>query len=216
MAKYRLCLFDYNGTLQDDLHYIYECGPQRIFRQFGLPCPTIDEYRNEVSGDFMKSFYWPRGIPAHVTAEDLNAIMKQAMKERGEPAKLFPDAAAAVRGVWHAGCRSVLVSAYDAAKLAEGVARHGLTPYFDEVIGDVRDKAAVFRGVMARHGVTPGSAAAVGDMVEDAVAAAAAGATPFICPRGFHGPERIAAARGQVPEIVVIDSLSDLLAHLAG
>jgi len=210
LKRFELCIFDYNGTLQDDLHYIYECGPCRIFEKFGLPCPGIDEYRNQVSADFMKTFYWPHGIPSEVTAADLNAIMKQAMKERGEPARLFPDALDAVRAVSASGCRCVLVSAYDSAKLNEAVARHGLAPYFDRIVGDARDKAADFTRLAAEYGVPPALTAAVGDMVEDAFAAAKAGAVPLICPRGFHSRERVDAVREDVPTMIVIDDLASL------
>jgi len=216
MAKYQLCLFDYNGTLQDDLHYIYECGPQRIFGRFGLPCPSIDEYRNQVSADFMKSFYWPHGIPADVTAEELNAIMKQAMKERGEPAKLFDDALTTVQAAADLGCLCVLVSAYDSAKLNEAVRRHGFEPYFRLVVGDARDKAKEFGELMRKFGAAPAETAAIGDMVEDASSAAAAGARPFLCPRGFHARDKIEAAQRDLPSIVVIDRLADLIPHLAG
>lgn len=216
MKRFRLCLFDYNGTLQDDLHYIYECGPRRIFEKFGLPCPGIDEYRNQVSADFMKTFYWPHGIPPQVTAEDLNAIMKQAMKERGEPARLFPDALDAVRAVSSAGCRCALVSAYDSAKLNEALARHGLTPFFERIVGDARDKAADFRRLMDVFGAGPEETAAVGDMVEDAEASGRAGVTPFICPRGFHTRERIEAVRSAQPAVIIIDTLADLAAYFTG
>jgi phosphoglycolate phosphatase-like HAD superfamily hydrolase len=216
LKRFRLCLFDYNGTLQDDLHYIYECGPRRIFEKFGLPCPGIDEYRNQVSADFMRTFYWPHGIPPQVTAEDLNAIMKQAMKERGEPARLFPDALDAVRAVSAAGCRCVLVSAYDSAKLNEAVARHGLAPFFERIVGDARDKAADFRRLMDEFGARPEETAAVGDMVEDAEASGRAGVTPFLCPRGFHTRERIEAAKLDQPTIVIVETLADLTAHFTG
>ncbi len=215
MSRFDLCIFDFNGTLQDDLRYIYECGPQRIFAEFGLPCPSLDQYRNEVSADFMNSFYWPHGIPREVTDKDLDAIMKKAMKEPGRrPARLFPDALVALEAVAASGCQTVLVSAYDSAKLAEGVARHGLTRFFTRVRSEIRDKAPEFIRLMDEFGAAPGRTCAVGDQVEDAVASAKAGITPFICPRGFHNRGRIESACRDCGSLVIIDDLAALAGHL--
>ncbi len=209
-----LCLFDWNGTLQDDMHHIYECGVQRIFRHFGLPCPTLDTYRNEVGADFMKTFYWPHGIPAGVTADDLNQIMRAGFKEKGTPAPVFPDALETVRACVGYGHRCMLVSAYDSGKLAEAVERNGFSGLFCHVQGDVRDKAQCFFRLISEVGAMRELAAVIGDTVDDAEAARLVGAAAFICPRGFHTRERIVEAGKTNPHIVVIDTLSDLLPNL--
>lgn len=204
-----LCLFDWNGTLQDDLHHIYECGVQRIFRHFGLQCPTIDQYRHECTHDFMASFYWPHGISKDVTAADLNAIMGEGFKAKGAPAGLFPDAAGIVRTLHLRGYQLMLVSGYDSSKLAAAVERSGLGPCFDHVVGDVRDKPAALRDCIERANDFS-RLAKIGDTVEDLLAAHEVGATPYICPRGFHPRERIEAARTQAPSLVLIENLEEL------
>lgn len=211
MKTYSLVIFDWNGTLQDDLHHIYECGVQRIFRHFGLPCPTLDEYRHEVAADFMSSFYWPRGIPADKTAEDLNAIMAEGFKEKGAPPGMFPDALMTVEALHDRGYPLVLASGYDSSKLGAAVDRNGFRRYFPRVIGNVLDKPKVFAELIAEAGVTGDAVAVIGDTVEDVKGAVAVGATPFICPRGFHPIERIEETRADAPSLVIVDSLADLL-----
>jgi phosphoglycolate phosphatase-like HAD superfamily hydrolase len=214
MADYGLFLFDWNGTIQDDLECLYTWGVQRIFRQFGLPCPTMDQYRNEVTGNFLV-FYQSYGIPADVTAEALNAIVGEGYKERGSPPDVFPDALAAVAALHGRGHPLALASGYDAKKLTAAVANRGFAPYFASVVGDVRDKPAVCKELVAKHGVPDRPKVGfVGDTIEDALAAAAVGATPFICPRGFHTRERIETVRDRAPGLVIIDSLGDIFDHL--
>lgn len=203
-----LYIFDWNGTLQDDLNHIYECGVQRIFRHFGLPCPDIDTYRNQVTGDFMASFYWPHGIPKEVTAKDLDLIMREGFKEKGRPPDLFPEAAEVVDGLWRRGKTLVVVSAFDAEKLVEATRRHGLWPKLAGVYGGIRDKAPVFQGLMQKHGAAGVDTACVGDMVQDAEAAVASGALAVSIPHGFHTRERL--EQSGVP-MTVISRLSDLL-----
>ncbi len=210
MRKHDLVIFDWNGTLQDDLHHIYECGVQRIFRHFGLACPTLEQYRHEVTADFMV-FYRDHGVPADVTAQDLNAIMGEGFKEKGRPADLFPDAAPVVTALRGRGYPLALASGYDSSKLAAAVARGGLAQAFFRVDGDVRDKAATFASIIAEAGATPDRTAVIGDTVEDVLGASAVGATPYICTRGFHPVERIEATRGDAPSLVIVGSLDELL-----
>jgi phosphoglycolate phosphatase-like HAD superfamily hydrolase len=167
MDGYRLCILDWNGTLQDDMHHIYECGVQRIFRHFSLPCPTLDEYRHEVTADFMGSLYWPRGVPKDVSAADLNAIMAEGFKEKGTPPPLFPDAHRVVLTLAIRRYGLAVASGYATAKLDAAVARSGFAHCLFKVIGDVRDKAATFAEIMDLAGATAAQTAVIGDTDED-------------------------------------------------
>lgn len=209
MRSHDLVIFDWNGTLQDDLHHIYECGVERIFRHFGQPCPTLEQYRNEVTADFMV-FYRDHGVPAGVTAQDLNAIMGEGFKEKGRPADLFPDAVPTVAAFGARGYRLALASGYDASKLAAAVARGGLAQAFFRVDGDVRDKTGAFASIIAEAGASAARTAVIGDTVEDVQGAVGVGATPYICTRGFHPAERIEATRAAAPSLVIVGSLDEL------
>jgi phosphoglycolate phosphatase-like HAD superfamily hydrolase len=210
-----LCLWDWNGTIQDDLHHIYECGVQRIFREFDLPCPSIETYKNQVTADFMNTFYYPNGIPATVTSDQLNDIMAAGYKEKGTSAPLFPDATKVIRALQIMGYEQMLVTGYATAKLAAALERSGLADAFTHVVADVRDKPTMLRHCIYR---SPENAAKrlvkIGDTVDDALAAYEVAATPYICPRGFHPRERIEAARASVPNLVIIDTLEAVLEHL--
>jgi phosphoglycolate phosphatase len=214
MRKYRFCILDWNGTLQDDLHHIYECGVQRIFRHFGLPCPTVEEFRHEVAADFMGSFYWPHGVPRDATAADLNAIMAEGFKEKGAPPGLFPDAVEFVETLASRGYLLVVASGYATAKLDAAVERSGLRSHFPRVVGDVRDKPAAFADLMESSGADHTETVVVGDTVEDIEGAKAVGAMPLVCTRGFHPRDRLAKALEGVPYFAICDTLTDLLRYL--
>ncbi len=207
-----LCIFDWNGTIQDDMHHIYECGVERIFRHFDLPCPTLDQFRNEVTPDFM-IFYRDHGIPADATAAQLNEIMGEGFKAKGVLPGIFPDAVGAVAALHERGYELMVASAYHGAKLVAAVHREGFAPFFRTVIGDVRDKAKVLGDLVAESSCPRGPVAVIGDQVEDAYAARAIGATAYLCPRGFHSRDRLEAARLDMPHIVIVDTLERLLQH---
>lgn len=215
-----LVLFDYNGTLLNDVEHVYECGVQRIFRTFGLSCPSLDEYRNEVTADFMGSFYWPRGIPAHITADDLNAIMRAGFKEKGRPAELFPDTKPALAELRRRGYRLALISAYARDLLDNELAIHGLAGGFNVVVGDVRDKASCFTEVAGRMLGTAdkaeiaGGSVAVGDTTTDAEASAAVGIYPFLCPRGFHSLKKLEVTLRRLGTGMIVSDLEEIARFL--
>lgn len=214
MGANKLCFLDWNGTVQDDLQHIYECGVQRIFRHYGLPCPSLDEFRNEVKPNFMESFYWPRGIPRDTTARQLNAIMSEGKAEKGVPADLFDDAPSAISALCDADWEIMVVSGYDPAELDAAIERSGLMACFSYVRGGVGDKPATMRECLASYGRTPDRLIKVGDTADDALAAGEVGAVPYICPRGFHGRDRIEAVRPRVPSLIIIESLGELPGRL--
>jgi phosphoglycolate phosphatase-like HAD superfamily hydrolase len=213
MRSFNLIVFDWNGTLQNDMPDMYECGVRRFFRHFGLPCPSIDTWRNEVTADFMPSFYWPHGIPRDVTAEQLSVILAEGFKERGALPELFPDSAALVRTLALRGYDLAIASGCMQIMLDEHVVRSGLGRYFFRVDGGVRDKAEALTSIIDQAGVKGEECAIIGDTTEEVLAAKEVGATPFICTRGFHSVERIEAVRAQEPKLVVRSALFDFLTY---
>lgn len=211
MQKYRLAIWDWNGTLQDDANTLYTCGVQRIFQHFGLPCPPLTQYKREVNHNFME-FYRRHGIPEHVTADDLNTIYKEGLQERGygTSTPLFPDAVDVVRESSTVIAIQHLVSGCALDILRADVERHGLTPYFTKIIGDVRDKVRVFADLMEKEGVIGSETLVIGDFSHDALAAHAVSAHPILCTRGFHTREDLEPLLDQIPTLRLIDTLAEL------
>jgi phosphoglycolate phosphatase-like HAD superfamily hydrolase len=199
--------------MQNDLEHIYECGVQRIFRHFGLPCPTLEQYRSEVTADFMNSFYYPHGIPSYITAEDLDVIANIGFEERGRPPDLFDDAKEVIGELYSRDYTLVVVSGYQHEELIAALEHHGLTDLFASVQGSVRDKPVAFAKLMGQFGLAGREIAAIGDTTEDAEASAAIGAVPFICPRGFHPYDRLAPLQKEIPQLVMVQNLRELLPY---
>ncbi len=94
MPKTDLVIFDWNGTLTDKtkeqaIAYGSVC---EIFRQYGIPVPPPEVYYREISSDFMRSFYWPHGIPKTATIHELNIIREKYFHEHWNPDVLNEDA----------------------------------------------------------------------------------------------------------------------------
>jgi len=215
-----LVIWDWNGTLQNDLHYIYDNAVKVIFEKYSVPCPTLDEYRDGICPDFMQ-WYWKQGIPRETTRDDLNAILKQSIKDHGRPAELFGDAFRVVTTLCERGYQNVLVSAFDITSLSEAIHRNEFTEHFLQVVGDVKDKAPEFDRLIREHNVSAERCVVIGDTVDDALAGHAVGATAIICSRGFHTPKRIeeyfyirrafSSSSSPLAGMHIVESLEDLL-----
>lgn len=214
MSRFDLVIFDWNGTLQDDVGRWYEHGVAYVYRWFGVTPPTLATYLEEVEQDYAP-WYHRNGVPVHQTVADINALFMQGLAQ-APPAPLFTDARDAIAAVRVMnGVPPMLVSGLPHDELLRLLERHGLTDAFEHVQGSVADKAAAFAACAHRAGVTTrGRIAIVGDMSNDAIAAAVIGATPFIVSRGFHSPSRIEALRATIPTLVHCRTLREALVHL--
>lgn len=86
----KLLISDWDGTLLNSLP-VYYGAVVKIFQDFGVGPPTLNDYRDNITPDFMQ-FYWNRGIPAHATGKDLNLIRSAYFEKNWNSAELHPGA----------------------------------------------------------------------------------------------------------------------------
>lgn len=210
---FKLVVFDYNGTLQDDVEHLYIHGVRYVFARFGLEAPPFDVYRAEITHG-ISAWYHRHGIPERLGLSDLEAIFVEGLRRVSRP-ELFLDARRALAVVRATlGRAPMLVSGYPHEDLLRLLRHHAIDGSFAHVAGGTTDKAAAFAVCCARADVPPYRTAVVGDLVSDAEAAHAVGAVPFIVSRGFEGPDHIEAARASIPTLVHCRSLDEFLRYL--
>jgi phosphoglycolate phosphatase-like HAD superfamily hydrolase len=86
----KLLISDWDGTLLNSLP-VYYGAVVKIFQDFGVEPPTLNDYRDNITPDFMQ-FYWNRGIPHHATGMDLNLIRSAYFEENWNSVALHPGA----------------------------------------------------------------------------------------------------------------------------
>lgn len=132
-----LIILDKDGTMVDSLTPFYH-AVVAIFRHYGLEPPTLDDYRDNITPDFMR-FYWDRGIPLYVTSRELNRLRMELCGEEGASVELLPGAKELVNRCRELGFKIFLATAdtYEAAsgqleklgikELVSGWARGGIS-----------------------------------------------------------------------------------------
>src|SRR3990167_5272117 len=118
-----VAIFDFSGTLFDDLHIAYG-SVQEIFRTYGLSCPTLEQYREEVSADYMK-FYYNYGVPRTATGDELTEIRNKFYRANDESAKIRPDVGKTLNHLAFLRIPTVIVSAESVTNLYRQLIRWG-------------------------------------------------------------------------------------------
>ncbi|MES2707652.1 MAG: NUDIX domain-containing protein [Verrucomicrobiota bacterium] len=202
----RNILFDWSGTLVDDLPPVVE-ATNAVLTRYGLENMTREVFRREFSLPFVD--FYGRILPG-VGIEELELVFRPAMAASMAPVSLIPGAKAFLDRSRRAGRRLfVLSSAPPEAVLAQAELL-GLTPYFEAVYAGVRDKTKRITGILEERGLVPAETIMVGDMRHDVDAAKAAGIRSVAVLTGYEFPEIIAQS---VPDVTVAD-LSHLEAML--
>ena len=206
----RHVLFDWNGTLQDDLRAAV-AGTNALLRDQGKPEITPERYR-EVFSFPARGCYEALGID--VEHHDWDALCARffAVFSTHPSVRLFPGAEAALRALRAAGVGLSIVSTSEANELERALARHGVRDCFGAVSGN-SDAAAGSKvgralALFGRLGVAPSEACMVGDTGHDKEVADEIGCACVLVASGYESRPRL-EARG----VPVLDSVADLPAY---
>ena len=211
--RVRLVLWDWNGTLLDDLNYAIGVR-NRTFPAFGLPrIESVNEYHRQFT--FPVRRYYER---AGVTEENFEAVAHAWMAEyvRGfDSVPLHGDAREALSRFAAAGVRQAVLSATRRDMLENQIARFPIRGYFTDVLGlsDIyaRSKEAVGLAYLAGCGVSPAATLMIGDTLHDAEVARAMGTRCILVARGHQSRETLLAAGAPV-----VDTLLEAAAWALG
>ena len=205
-------LWDWNGTLLDDLVYGMEVR-NRIFPAFGLPCiGSIEEYHAQFT--FPIRLYYDR---AGVTDDNFAAVAHAWMDEylRGfSTVPLHADAREVLERFSKAGIRQTVLSASKRDLLEDQIAQFGIRSCFHEVLGldDIYagSKEEIGRAYLQRSGIAPEETLLIGDTLHDAEVARAVGAKCVLVARGHQSRATLETAG-----VPVEDTLADAAARFA-
>lgn len=188
-----MVICDWNGTLLDDLGLVYG-SVLEIFSVYGLPPPSLGQYRAEITADF-KEFYHAHGIPDGVEIHDLNAIRKRYFEKRWKEARLHRNADEFLELLQQLKLFMGIVSAEIDTVLKKRLEQFGITQYFDGVIGNAWDKEKALKEMLGMFHFLPEEAAYVDDTFDGLMAARKVGILPIGVTHGYHTPGRIFSAQ---------------------
>lgn len=193
-------VFDFNGTLFNDLHVAYG-SVWEIFRTYGIPCPTLEQYREEITANYME-FYYDYGIPRTATDDDLNAIRNKFYKTNGGNASIRLDVEKTLLRLAILDIDVAIVSAESSINLYRQLTRAGnLQRFFDfikpEAWGEKGKEQALLQ-IAEIFDINPSEIVYVDDSVDGLNSAKNLGVIPvaFTNRTGYHSEHRLKTVTG--------------------
>lgn len=206
----KLVVWDFNGCILNDLEYMYRHGMCHIFNYFNLPAPTLDQYKNESTADFLK-FYHKYGIPANQVENDLNQLLIENYRLQKQAPPVFEDVPDALQIINWQGIDQVLVTAFNEESTRSILKSTCLLNYFYDLKTHVSDKALIISEIIKECEIEPSNVIGITDTIGDIKAFIAAGIKPYICHRGFHSLEFIQSEQDQHPEMILVSNINEIM-----
>lgn len=209
MEGYTHIIWDFNGTLYDDVGVCLSCA-RRLMRAHGLqPLASLDDYRS-LFGFPIIDYYRRMGFDFSVTPYgELAEKWIAYYHEESATAGLAPRAEEVLERIRARNLSQLVLSATEYEMLERQVQALGIRDYFDELLGlsdiQAHGKAAIGRAWKERH--PNARPLLIGDTDHDAAVAREMGADCILIAAGHQSKHTLAACK----PLYVLDELSQLL-----
>ncbi len=202
----RAVIFDWSGTLVDDLPAVLEAS-NHVFRRAGVPEMTREQFRAEFCLPF-KRFY-DRYVP-HVPLEQLEAWFHEAFRRVQDRVEPLPHAREFLEFCRARGWRTFVLSSAHRDHYAVQAERTGFNRFIDHPYVQVWNKTARIRDLLREHRLDPRATLLIGDMAHDIETARHGGVWSCAVLTGYNSVEQLRACG---PDLIV-EHLGELREHL--
>lgn len=186
-------LWDWNGTLLDDLAYGIRVR-NRTFPAFGLPTmDSIEEYHRQFTFP-IRTYYERAGVTDENFVAVAHAWMDEYVRSFAE-VSLHEDACETLERFRQAGMKQVVLSASRRDMLCDQIASFGIQSCFSEILGldniYAGSKEEIGRRYLESCGVHPRETIMLGDTLHDADVAKAVGVGCILIARGHQSRQTL-------------------------
>ena len=209
MPGYKYIIWDWNGTILDDLKLNLEVENTLLSRRGRRLIDSIAEYHEKFQFPIIK-FY--EELDFDLENESFEDIAKEYVREFDErfyELEIFSDAKDAVSDFKCEGIKQVILSQTEQKWLEKQVEHHNMTELFTELLGArdiyVKGKVAMALRWIEENGIDSRDVLMVGDTVHDFEVSESIGCDCVLIARGHHSRERLMTTAA-----TVIDSIDEL------
>lgn len=213
MKKYTYVLWDWNGTLIDDLQMNIDLENSMLHQRNLSPLPSKDFYLENFDFPILDFYYLIGYTFENESYEEVAEIYAAEYERRLETTSLFPDAKRVLYTLSKNGFTQVIISATEQNMLLSQVDRYGISGYFESVLGTNnklgQSKVQTALSWLKQNGIDPKTAVFIGDTLHDLETARAIGCDCILTSRGHFSKKRLLTAG-----VPVADSLDEVLERL--
>lgn len=195
MKDYKCIIWDWNGTLLDDVPLNIEIVNTLLRERGKRPVDSVDYYKKEFCFPVI-DFY--RKVGFDLENEDFTLIARRYARlfDEGYPsAEIFKEAEEILRLIKRSGKEQLIISATEQGYLLKQVEYFELSHYFTDILGvsDVLGSSKTERAKkwIAERDVEPEKVLLIGDTQHDYATARAIGCDCVLVARGHNSKERL-------------------------
>lgn len=203
---FRNLIFDWSGTLVDDLGPVIE-ATNAVLEKYGVPPMDREAFRRSFRLPY--SEFYQELLPT-IPLDELEAHFRPAFDHAKTPVTILPHAREKLEWCSAHGIRTFVLTSMDPGAFDRQLDHFGLRHHFEATYSGVVDKRELIHHILESHQLDPADTAFVGDMTHDIETARHGGIASIAVLTGYNHAEVIASAR---PDITVadLDSLRSLL-----
>ena len=213
MSKYTYILWDWNGTLIDDLQMNIDLENSMLKERKLPPLPSKEFYLENFDFPILDFYHLIGYTFENESYDEVAEIYAAEYEKRLETTFLFPDAKGVLDALSDRGFKQVIISATEQNMLLSQVERYGISRYFESVLGTEnklgQSKVQTAVSWLFKNGIDPKTAVFVGDTLHDFETAKAIGCDCILTSRGHFSKTRLLTAG-----CPVADSLDEVLERL--
>lgn len=204
---FRNLIFDWSGTLVDDLGPVIE-ATNAVLAHYALPPLDREGFRRRFRLPYRE--FYAEMLP-HVPLEELEARFRTAFDGALTPVTVLPHAREKLAWCAALGIRTFVLTSMDGPAFERQLDAFGLRARFEATYAGVLDKRDLIHQILTTHGLDPAETAFVGDMTHDVETARHGGIASIAVLTGYQHPEILAAVRPDltVPDLGVLRALLD-------
>lgn len=194
IKKYKHVIWDWNGTMLDDVELCVEVG-NNLFRRKSIPEITVQKYK-EIFTIPVEDYY--KAVGFTFDEETFEVVGKEWMdeyEERKYECSLHTGLVEVLHDIYEAGIKQSVLSAYKQNKLEEMINGFGLDKYLDNIVGldniYAESKLHLGKELIKKLGNGHGETLLIGDTVHDYDVAKEMGSDCILISSGHQTKEKL-------------------------
>ena len=195
---FRNLIFDWSGTLVDDLGPVLE-ATNYVLGVYGKPPLDREAFRLSFRLPY-REFY--EEVLPEVDLDELEGHFRSAFYASKAPVMVLPFAREKLEWCRRNGVRAFVLTSMDETAFHKQLEEFGLGEFFEATYSGVLDKRELILEIIERHGLEPSESAFVGDMTHDIDTPHHANLTSVAVLTGYTHPGPLSLAK---PHITVAD-----------
>lgn len=206
--KYKNIIWDYNGTIVDDVQLAVD-AENLVLKSYGKEPITLEYYLKECEMPIL-NFYNKIFNMADYDFSEIAAKFMDNYKLLSDRLQVFPEVRETIHYLSEKGYNQAVISGFERDVLNSSLKSYGLDGYFTFMSGsddiDCGDKSERAVKMAEKYGLNPTETLFIGDMYHDYETAEKVGADCILIAKGHQGGDVLRAYGG----LTVIDSAREL------